>query len=188
MVISAKLLGEDEYVVASTRTHWKALVFPVFLLLVVAGGGGFLAALVPDGGVQGPARIAIAVAGVLVLVIWALRPFLDWFFSTYTLTNRRLITRRGVFTRTGLDMPLYRINDVRSERGVIDRILGCGTLVVSAASDLGTTTLPDVPRVEQVQLAITELLFPEADHRGDEGDPGHHPLEPGPYGSGPGSR
>ena len=49
MAISAKLLGEDEYVVVSTRTHWKALIFPVFLLLLVAGGGGFLAAIVPSG-------------------------------------------------------------------------------------------------------------------------------------------
>ena len=49
MAISAKLLGEDEYVVVSTRTHWKALIFPVFLLLVVAAGGGFLAAIVPSG-------------------------------------------------------------------------------------------------------------------------------------------
>jgi len=38
MAISAKLLGEDEYIVVSTRTHWKALIFPVFLLLVVAAG------------------------------------------------------------------------------------------------------------------------------------------------------
>ena len=40
MAISAKLLGADEYVVVSTRTHWKALIGPVFLLLLVAGLGG----------------------------------------------------------------------------------------------------------------------------------------------------
>src|SRR4051812_50097834 len=59
MAISAKLLGEDEYVVVSTRTHWKALIGPVFLLLVVAGLGGFLAAIVPAGSLQTPAPIAI---------------------------------------------------------------------------------------------------------------------------------
>ena len=180
MVISAKLLGEDEYVVASTRTHWKALIFPVFLLLVVAGGGGFLAALVPDGGVQGPARIAIAVAGVLVLVIWALRPFLDWFFSTYTLTNRRLITRHGILTRTGRDIPLLRINDVSYERGLTDRMLGCGTLVIESAGERGQVTLPDVPHVEQLHLDMSTLLFGGPDGASGDGILADDPMPPEP--------
>jgi uncharacterized membrane protein YdbT with pleckstrin-like domain len=188
MGFPSKLLSEGERVVLTTRTHWKALILPALVLIVTCGLAGFLIAVAPDGTAHKFLVWAILVAAAVAVIWFSLRPFLVWITAAYTLTNRRLITRRGVFTRTGLDMPLYRINDVRSERGVIDRILGCGTLVVSAASDLGTTTLPDVPRVEQVQLAITELLFPEADHRGDEGDPGHHPLEPGPHGSDPGSR
>ena len=75
MAISAKLLGEDEYVVVSTRTHWKALIFPVFLLLVVVAGGAVLAAVVPEGSMQGPARIAIGVAGLLILLGFAAKPF-----------------------------------------------------------------------------------------------------------------
>ena len=31
MAISPKLLGEGEYVILSTRTHWKALVFPTIV-------------------------------------------------------------------------------------------------------------------------------------------------------------
>ena len=137
MAISAKLLGADEYVVVSTRTHWKALVFPVFLLLVVAGAGGFLAAIVPTGSMRTPLRIAILAVGVVVLLTFAAKPFLNWFFSTYTLTNRRLITRHGVLTRTGRDIPLMRINDVSYEHGLIDRMLGCGTLLIESAGERG---------------------------------------------------
>ncbi len=145
MAISAKLLGADEYVVVSTRTHWKALVFPVFLLLVVAGAGGFLAAIVPTGSMRTPLRIAILAVGVVVLLTFAAKPFLNWFFSTYTLTNRRLITRHGVLTRTGRDIPLMRINDVSYEHGLIDRMLGCGTLLIESAGERGQVILPDVP-------------------------------------------
>ncbi|NUR97895.1 MAG: PH domain-containing protein [Kribbellaceae bacterium] len=172
MAISAKLLGEDEYVVVSTRTHWKALIGPVFLLLVVAGLGGFLAAIVPSGSLQTPARIAILAVGVVVLAMFALRPFLDWFFSTYTITNRRLITRHGVLTRTGRDIPLMRINDVSYEHGLIDRMLGCGTLHIESAGERGQVVLPDVPHVEHVHLQMSDLLF-----GGPDGKPGDGILE-----------
>jgi membrane protein YdbS with pleckstrin-like domain len=172
MAISAKLLGEDEYIVVSTRTHWKALIFPAFLLLVVVGGGGFLAAIVPDGSLQTSARIAIAVVGVLVLLVFAAKPFLNWLFSTYTLTNRRLITRHGILTRTGRDIPLMRINDVSYEHGPVDRMLGCGTLQIESAGERGQVILPDVPHVEHVHLQMSDLLF-----GGPEGRPGDGILD-----------
>jgi len=172
MAISAKLLGEDEYVVVSTRTHWKALVFPVFLLLVVAGAGGFLAAIVPSGSLQTPARVAILAVGVVILAAFALKRVLNWYFSTYTVTNRRLITRHGILTRTGRDIPLMRINDVSYEHGLIDRILGCGTLHIESAGERGQVVLPDVPHVEHVHLQMSDLLF-----GGPEGRPGDGILE-----------
>jgi membrane protein YdbS with pleckstrin-like domain len=172
MAISAKLLGEDEYVVVSTRTHWKAMIGPVFLLLVVAGLGGFLAAIVPSGSLQTPARIAILAVGVVIVFAFAVRPFLDWFFSTYTITNRRLITRHGVLTRTGRDIPLMRINDVSYEHGLIDRMLGCGTLHIESAGERGQVVLPDVPHVEHVHLQMSDLLF-----GGPDGKPGDGILD-----------
>ncbi|MEU4196225.1 PH domain-containing protein [Kribbella sp. NPDC026611] len=167
MAISAKLLGEDEYVVVSTRTHWKALLGPIFLLLVVAAAGGFLAAIIPAGSFRTPGRIAILAVGVVILVAFALKPFLNWYFSTYTVTNRRLITRHGIFTRTGRDIPLMRINDVSYEHGLIDRMLGCGTLHIESAGERGQVDLPDVPHVEHLHLQMSDLLF-----GGPEGRPG----------------
>ncbi|MGZ0148354.1 PH domain-containing protein [Kribbella sp. WER1] len=186
MAISAKLLGEDEYVVVSTRTHWKAMIGPVLLLLVVAGLGGFLAAIVPNGSLQQPARIAILAVGVVLVVAFAVRPFLDWFFSTYTITNRRLITRHGVLTRTGRDIPLMRINDVSYEHGLIDRMLGCGTLHIESAGERGQVVLPDVPHVEHVHLQMSDLLFGGPDGKmgdgilDDEEPPEHMRRRPQP--------
>ena len=39
MSISPKLLSPGEHVIASTRTHWKALVLPVFVLIVTCAVG-----------------------------------------------------------------------------------------------------------------------------------------------------
>ena len=164
MAISNKLLNEGESVVFSTRTHAKALLLPGVLLLVSLGLAAWVSNLTDGVVVMGGWGLGVLV--ILVFVVW---PFLNWLASTYTVTTRRLITRHGVFTRTGHDIPLNRISDVSYERDVIDRMLGCGTLVVSDASELGRVALPDVPRVEQLQLKISELLYNLHNTRSDDG-------------------
>jgi membrane protein YdbS with pleckstrin-like domain len=179
MGISAKLLGDDERVVTSTRTHWKALIGPVLVLLVVVGGGAFLAAVIPEGSVQTAGRIAIAAIAVVLLAIWVVKPFLDWFFATYTLTNRRLITRHGILNRSGRDIPLVRINDVSYEHGLVDRLLRCGTLVIQSASDGGQVVLRDVPHVERLHLQMSDLLFGGPDGKPGDGLIDGEDLAPG---------
>jgi uncharacterized membrane protein YdbT with pleckstrin-like domain len=156
MRISPRLLGDDEYVVASTRTHVKALLRPALLLIAISGVTTFVAGMVP----QDPPLLVwlvwgVAAAGVARWVVW---PFLNWLGASYTVTNHRVITREGVFTRLGHDLPLRRINDVFYEHSLLDRVLGCGTLVI-AASERGEVVLPDVPAVEHLHLTVTELLF-----------------------------
>ncbi len=159
MATSARRLGEGEYVVANTRTHWKALVLPVIALLSTCALAGFLLAAVSSG--RGHQALKwLVVGGAALAIVWlSVRPFLRWLTASYTLTNRRLISRSGVFTRSGRDIPLQRVTDVRYERGLLDRLLCCGTLVISDASEGGRSVLPDVPRVAALQLAITDLLF-----------------------------
>jgi uncharacterized membrane protein YdbT with pleckstrin-like domain len=180
MAISPKLLGDGEHVIASTRTHWKALVVPVLVLLVTCAVAGFLMGITPSGSSHKPAIWVIAALAVLVILYATVRPFLVWLTASYTVTNRRLINRSGVFTRRGRDIPLQRINDVTYERGVLDRLLGCGTLVISDASEEGRSVLPDVPRVEKLQLVINDLLFGDGDGDADgTGDGGRtRPLPP----------
>jgi len=171
MAISPKLLGEGEYVILSTRTHWKALVFPTIVLIATCAVVGFVYGILPSGDTHDPLAWVVIGIGVLVIVWFALKPFLLWLTSEYTVTNRRLINRHGLITRVGRDIPLYRINDVAYERGLLDRILGCGTLVIAVASEEGRSVLHDVPDVESVQLKITDLLFGNDDGADDDGTP-----------------
>jgi uncharacterized membrane protein YdbT with pleckstrin-like domain len=159
--LSPKLLGADEHVIIHTRTHAKALILPVLAVIVVAAAVGIGVALVPDRA-RPVGQLAIAIVGLVLVIWWTLIPFLRWRTTTYTVTNRRLITRRGILNKIGKDMPLMRINDVSYERTLLDRILGCGTLYVQTAAEGGTIELEDVPDVERVHLEMTELLFGSA--------------------------
>lgn len=154
MPFSEKLLGEGEHVILHTRTHWKALVLPAIVLVATAAVGGYVVAVSP--GWVGWTVVAVA----LVVLGWlVVKPFLQWLSSTDTLTNRRLITRSGVFTRTGRDIPLRKINDVSIHRDLLDRVLGCGTVTVESAGERGQVVLKDVPHAEVLHLRIQEQLL-----------------------------
>jgi len=167
--IPKKLLGEGEEVVMAMRPHWKEMVLPVLVLLVVSPLATFLAAIVPEGGARIWLRLAVAVVAVLLVLRFTLWPFLKWVTTAYVVTDRRLITRVGVVARLGRDMPLSRVNDVTFEHsGLLERMLGCGTLVVESAGERGQLVLRDVPRVEEVQRDVYRLAEADEDRRRDD--------------------
>ncbi len=164
MAISQKLLNDGESVVISTRTHPKALLAPVLALVVLLAAGVAVQTVLDQHLVSLVAWVLVAVG-----VVWfVLRPFLVWASASYTFTDRRLITRTGVLTRRGHDIPISRISDVASELGLVDRMLGCGTLVISDASTHGSVRLPDIPHVEETQRRLN-LLLTGLEHSGHDG-------------------
>lgn len=156
MAISPRLLNDGESVVLTMRTHVKHVFGPAVVLVVVAGVAGFALTL-PSGEYATVLRAVILLLA-LVLVLWrSVVPFLDWLTTSYTFTDRRLITRTGILTRSGHDISLSRISDVSYEKDLLDRVFGCGTLVISDAGDLAIE-LDDIPQVERTQRVLSELL------------------------------
>lgn len=147
------LLGEGEHVVVHEHTHWKTLIVPVLVFLVVVGGGAYLAALVAPTSWAAIGWSALGAVGA-VLIIWlTLVPLVRWHTTHFVLTTRRLMVREGVLTRSGIDIPMARINSVRFEHSLLDRMLGCGTLIVESASD-EPLEFDDIPRVEQLHTLL----------------------------------
>jgi uncharacterized membrane protein YdbT with pleckstrin-like domain len=158
VALSRRLLNEDEHVVATMRTHVKALLMPAVWLILVAALAGYASSFTT--GKAQPLQLALVWGVAVVVLAWLVgKPFLRWLTTTYTLTTRRLISRTGILNRRGHDIPLSRISDVAYEHGLVDRVLGCGTLLVSDASERGTVRLHDIPHVEQVHLQLSDLLY-----------------------------
>jgi len=172
MAVSRKLLTEGEHEIFSVRTHVKALLLPAVILLVTCLAAGFLWAVKPDDDTGRYLGWAILAVALLVVLIWVVAPFVRWLCTTYSVTNRRLIEQTGVFTRSGRVIPLVRINDVSFEKNLTDRFLGCGTLMVFAASEQAGLTLHDVPRVEEVHRTLSDLVHNVQDGSDDDGAPG----------------
>lgn len=161
------LPGEDE--IETVRTHIKSLILPFIFGLITMIGAGFAIGMLGDSGNGSPRLIAVGIA-VVILIMVTVTPFLRWLTWTYTLTNKRLIEQKGILTRSGRIIPLARINDVAFEKSVLDRILGCGTLIIHDASQQAGLNLHDIPQIETFHRNISRLVIDshEPEARRDE--------------------
>jgi membrane protein YdbS with pleckstrin-like domain len=159
MARELSLIGDEQRVLL--HPHWKVLVRPVLLAVLVVAAALVLEAVIPAGSAAAAERLVVAAVAVLVLMLWLMIPVLRWRLTTYELTTRRLQIRAGIVTRHGRDIPLIRITDVSFEQGPLDRLLRCGRLVVESAGEHGQIVLTEIPNVEQVQATLFRLVESE---------------------------
>lgn len=168
MAISKKLLNPGETLIISTRQHPKALFVPILALVLFLALGVLAQTWIDD---QDWDVVPLVVWGLCALAIlwWTVRPFVTWLTTVHGVTDRRIITRWGLITRRGHDVPLARISDISIEIHLIDRPFGCGTLLITDPSTYGDIRLNDIPHVEETQRRINELLYTLHQRRADEG-------------------
>jgi uncharacterized membrane protein YdbT with pleckstrin-like domain len=160
------VLAGDERVVLHRHPHWKRLIPPVLILLVATALASVGAAYVNSLGWDPTAKTVVSLvilAVWLVVVGWlTLWPFLTWWTTHFVITDRRVMFRHGLLTRTGIDIPLARINSVEFRHGLFDRMLRTGTLIVESASQ-DPLEFYDIPRVEQVHSLLYHEVFDTLD-------------------------
>jgi uncharacterized membrane protein YdbT with pleckstrin-like domain len=158
---SATGLSEGEDLVLKLHQHWKTVLRPVLLLAATVVALLVVLLLVPAVRNAASARLALAGAALIIIVLFVAVPLLRWRTTSYELTTRRLRLRSGILTRTGRDFPLTRISDVSFAQGVLDRLLGCGRLVVESPGEHGQLVLTEIPRVQEVQATLFQLVEDE---------------------------
>jgi uncharacterized membrane protein YdbT with pleckstrin-like domain len=154
-------LTEDEHLVLRLHPHWKTLIGPLLVAVLVVAAALIAEVLIPSNSAAAVERLVVAAIAILAVMLWLIVPVLRWRTTTYELTTRRLRVRSGIVTRHGRDIPLARINDVSFEKGLLDRLLGSGRLVVESAGEHGQILLNDIPRVEFTQATLFRLVEEE---------------------------
>jgi uncharacterized membrane protein YdbT with pleckstrin-like domain len=163
-------VGEES--VAILHPHWKTLVRPIaltFLVVAVLLAGEVV---IPSNKWAVIERLALAVVAIVALMLCLMLPVLAWRTTVYELTNKRMRLRDGILTRSGRDIPLSRITDVSFRKGILDRLVGSGTLVVESAGEHGELALTEIPHVERVSSLLFQLV---EDERSYDGRPGQEP-------------
>ncbi len=168
MAYPDNLLAEGEQVVLHEHPHAKKLIGPALVLVVTVAAAAVLAVLAAALPFHGAVQLAIAVLALLVVCWRVLGPLLRWRSTHFILTTERVMSREGLLNRTGVDIPLSRISSVSFRHGVVDRLFGCGTLVMESASEQ-PLEFDDIPQVEHVHT----LLYREVNENNPYGTAWH---------------
>lgn len=173
MSYPTRLLNPGEQVAVDVRPHWKYLVGPLFaVVLVVAGAITALVESVPWWGL-----LAIA-ALVLVCLLWLAGRYVRWATTSFVVTNQRLVLRKGVLGRSSREMLLDRLTDISYHQTLLDRVMGCGDILLESAGRDSQEVFPDLPHPVLIQNEIYRLLT-ERQARGWAGAAGTGPFVPG---------
>jgi membrane protein YdbS with pleckstrin-like domain len=154
-------LAPGEKPVIAVRQHWKVLVGPIVLGILVVAVTLAAAVIIPFGKAAPIGGLILAVLALAVLARVLGFPVLRWRTTQYELTSRRLRMRSGIIGREGKDIPLSRITDVSFETGPLDRVFGAGTLVVESPGERGQVRLAHIPHIQHVQSALFQLVEEE---------------------------
>ncbi len=147
-------LSADEEIVLDLRPHWWAIAPPT-AGLSVAIIAGIIAVIAVEN--QDWLKILIGVVVLGCLAWFALR-YAQWNTTNFTVTNERVISRTGVVSKQGVEIPLDRINTVFFNQGLFERIIGAGDLAIESASESGVQRFTDVRKPHMVQQEIYRMV------------------------------
>jgi membrane protein YdbS with pleckstrin-like domain len=160
MPFPRRLLNDYETVVLDLHPHWWFFGWPA-----IATGATVIASLVVRAQLDGATETAMSSLLLALLVVsaaWLIVRLLDWRSTYFVVTSHRLIFRRGLLSRTGVEIPLEKINNVNFHQSIAERLLGCGDLIIESASEGGQSKFSDVVNPDRVQgiihTAIQERL------------------------------
>jgi uncharacterized membrane protein YdbT with pleckstrin-like domain len=151
MAFPRRLLVPGEELVLDMRPHPVALAAPAILSVVAVALGIWLVSKA-----HGNVKWVVLAVVVIALIAYPIRRLTDWLTSHFVVTSDRIIHRRGLIAKSSMEIPLEAINDVRFEQGVIDRMIGAGTLVIQSASEAGREDFSHIRKPEEVQKTIYE--------------------------------
>jgi uncharacterized membrane protein YdbT with pleckstrin-like domain len=155
------LLADGEEAIEMLHPHWKVLVRPVAIAVLVLVALLVIEVLIPSGSAAGIERLVVAALAIVFLMWWLVIPILRWQTTTYELTSMRVRIRSGILARNGQDFPLSRIVNISYRTSLLDRMFGSGTVVLETAGEHGDLALEEIPHVQRVQSTLFQLVEDE---------------------------
>lgn len=152
MAYPKKLLNDHETVALDVHPHWW--YFAKAAAAVVASVVIGIVALVALDGTAGDIVGWLAVALIVVSAMWLIARYLKWISINFVVTSDRVIYRSGIFAKSGIEIPLDRVNNVIFGQTFVERLLGAGNLLIESGGETGQQRFTDVRQPDRVQMII----------------------------------
>ena len=175
MSLPKKHLYNDEEVVLDMHPHWWYLVprGAILGLSIVLALWFFI---------EEPGRSADGTGfewwgdalrwGAIILLVVGLCVFLfrliEWNYINFVVTTERCIYRSGVFAKTGIEIPLDRINTVFFNQTIFERLVRAGDLAIESAGENSRQQFSDIWNPLNVQNEIYRQMEAYEDRKTDK--------------------
>jgi hypothetical protein len=125
------LLANGESIALRTRQHWLAPAFDSARPLIIFIAAVFIFIV----GSSIAILSYIALAGVLIAILWIGLVVWRWSAQDYIVTNLRVIKVEGIINKHSADSSLEKINDAVLDQSVFGRMFGFGDLDILTANE-----------------------------------------------------
>ena len=168
-MLPRKFLNQDEELLAELRPHWVFLFGPLFTSL---GTWAVIVVIVvlwhsAPGWTNYPFIILAVIPG-----LWLLGRYIRWRSYIIALTSTRVLVRQGITGRDTVQLRLQRIVEVNLRQSLIERMLGCGSLLIDVQGEDDSLTLEYVRKPAIVQRVINSQINEIVGGGEREADPG----------------
>ena len=144
-----KLLNDYEELAVDLHPHWWYFAEPVAATVAAIVIG--IVVLVAD---AASALKWIALGLIVASALWLLVRYLRWATTNFVITSDRVIFRHGVVAKSGIEIPLERVNSVHFSQSVFERMMGAGDLLIESGAEGGQQRFTDVKHPDKIQNLI----------------------------------
>jgi uncharacterized membrane protein YdbT with pleckstrin-like domain len=148
----AKLeLLNNESILAQFRAHWSRLLREMLIAV-----GAVVVAILLTVWFEGDWRMWVIGLMAVVVLFVTIPNVVRWFTGRYILTNKRVISRTGVFASNSWALSLDVVNNVSYTAKWWEQIVHSGDVMIETAGEHGQSNWSNVPWPEKVQTQILE--------------------------------
>ena len=163
MAASQLELMPGESMVLSGNPHWW------YFWKQVAAGAGILVLMFLFWSIDTDwLSTGIGWIALIAFVAWladTIYEFVQWRTTRFAVTDQRVAYQSGVIRRSGVSIPLNRINNVNFDQSMIARMLNNGVVTIESAGETGDSIFENIPDPEKVRTVIFAQM--EADEQAD---------------------
>jgi uncharacterized membrane protein YdbT with pleckstrin-like domain len=86
--------------------------------------------------------------------VWVVIRYIKWVTTDFVITSDRVIFRQGVFAKSGIEIPLERVNSVHFAQSILERLVGAGNLLIESGAETGQQRFTDIHNPDKIQNLI----------------------------------
>lgn len=159
-----KNLNEGETIALDMHPHWWYFWEPALTLIAILIVGIILLIVDTPDWFDTGAKWLVIIAIVLA-AIWLVSRYMKWISTNFVITSNRIVFRQGIISKSGVEIPLDRVNNVNFHQTILERILGAGDLLIESGGEDGQSRFTDIRHPDRVQNLIHSEMDAHAKRR-----------------------